>query len=91
AAIIMISVFGGFILGDNRVVKLIGIGLASAVFIDAFVLRPVLVPALMHGFGKANWFFPKWLDRITPQVAIEAADHDSPPEPDPVLVSAGSR
>jgi RND superfamily putative drug exporter len=91
AAIIMISVFGGFILGDNRVVKLIGIGLASAVFIDAFVLRTVLVPALMHAFGKANWFFPKWLDRITPQVAIEAADNELPPEPEQELVSAGSR
>jgi RND superfamily putative drug exporter len=91
AAIIMISVFGGFILGDNRVVKLIGIGLASAVFIDAFVLRTVLVPALMHAFGRANWFFPKWLDRIIPQVAIEAADDDSPPEPEPELVAAGSR
>ena len=74
AAIIMISVFGGFILGDNRVVKLIGIGLAGAIFIDAFILRTVLVPALMHLFGKANWYYPKWLDRITPQVSVEPAD-----------------
>ncbi len=75
AALIMIAVFGGFILGDARVIKLFGIGLASAVFLDAFVVRTVLVPSLMHLLGNANWFFPKWLDRITPQVSIE------PPEP----------
>ncbi|HST48157.1 MMPL family transporter [Jatrophihabitans sp.] len=75
AALIMIAVFGGFILGDARVIKLFGIGLASAVFLDAFVVRTVLVPSLMHLLGNANWFFPDWLDRITPQVSIE------PPEP----------
>lgn len=83
AAIIMIAVFGGFILGPNRVVKLIGIGLASAIFIDAFILRTILVPSLMHVFGKANWWFPKWLDRITPKVSVEppedgAGDRDEP-------------
>jgi RND superfamily putative drug exporter len=74
AAIIMIAVFGGFILGDARVIKLFGIGLATAVFLDAFVVRTVLVPSLMHLIGKANWFFPKWLDKITPQLSIEAED-----------------
>ncbi len=74
AAIIMIAVFGGFVLGDDRVVKLIGIGLASAIFIDAFILRTILVPALMHLLGRANWYFPKWLDRITPRVSFEPAD-----------------
>ncbi|HEX8768927.1 MAG TPA: MMPL family transporter, partial [Jatrophihabitans sp.] len=74
AAIIMIAVFGGFILGDARVIKLFGIGLASAVFLDAFVVRTILVPSLMHLLGDANWYYPKWLDRITPQVSIEAAD-----------------
>ncbi len=77
AAFIMITVFAGFILGDNRVVKLIGIGLASAIFIDAFILRTILVPSLMHLFGKANWFFPKWLDKITPKVSVEPPeDHE---------------
>jgi RND superfamily putative drug exporter len=80
AAIIMIAVFGGFILGDNRVVKLIGIGLASAIFIDAFILRTILVPAMMHLIGKANWYFPKWLDRITPRVSVEAADDGWDPD-----------
>jgi RND superfamily putative drug exporter len=74
AAIIMIAVFGGFILGDNRVVKLIGIGLAGAIFIDAFILRTVLVPAMMHLLGRANWYYPKWLDRVTPRVSVEPAD-----------------
>jgi putative drug exporter of the RND superfamily len=71
AALIMIAVFGGFVLGDLRAIKLFGIGLASAVFLDAFVLRTVLVPSLMHLLGKANWYYPKWLDKITPQVSVE--------------------
>jgi putative drug exporter of the RND superfamily len=83
AAIIMIAVFGGFILGDARVIKLFGIGLATAVFLDAFVVRTVLVPSLMHLLGKSNWYFPRWLDRITPQVSIEAPDDDDSTEPDP--------
>jgi RND superfamily putative drug exporter len=74
AALIMIAVFGGFILGDARVIKLFGIGLASAVFLDAFVVRTILVPSVMHLLGDANWYYPRWLDRITPQVSIEAAD-----------------
>ncbi|HEY2044631.1 MAG TPA: MMPL family transporter [Jatrophihabitans sp.] len=74
AAIIMIAVFGGFVLGDARVIKLFGIGLASAVFLDAFIVRTVLVPSLMHVIGKANWYYPAWLDRITPRISIEAAD-----------------
>jgi len=98
AAIIMISVFGGFILGDNRVVKLIGIGLASAIFIDAFILRTVLVPAIMHRIGKANWYFPAWLDKITPKVSVEPADDhwadeqlpDDPDEPERVREVVGA-
>ncbi len=74
AALIMIAVFGGFVLGDLRAIKLFGIGLASAVFVDAFVLRTVVVPSIMHMIGKANWYFPKSLERITPHVAIDADD-----------------
>jgi RND superfamily putative drug exporter len=81
AALIMIMVFFGFVLDPNRVVKMLGIGLASAVFLDAFILRTVLVPSLMHLIGKANWFFPKWLDRITPRVSVEPADDGWTPEP----------
>jgi RND superfamily putative drug exporter len=74
AAFIMIAVFGSFLLGNERTIKLVGIGLGGAVFLDAFILRTVLVPALMHQFGKANWYFPKWLDRITPRVSVEPDD-----------------
>jgi RND superfamily putative drug exporter len=74
AALIMITVFFGFVLDPNRAVKLLGVGLASAVFLDAFVLRTILVPSLMHLFGKSNWFFPKALDKITPHVSIDAED-----------------
>jgi len=71
AAIIMISVFGSFILGDDRTIKLFGVGLASAVLFDAFVIRLVLVPALMHLFGKASWWMPAALDRRLPRLSIE--------------------
>nr|WP_246405954.1 MMPL family transporter [Modestobacter versicolor] len=72
AGLIMIAVFGGFVLGDDRIIKLFGIGLGSAVLLDAFVVRTVLVPALMHRFGQANWYLPSWLDRVLPHVSIEA-------------------
>ena len=59
----MICVFLAFVFGGQRVVGEFGVGLAGAVFIDAFILRTVLVPALMHLFGRANWWLPGWLDR----------------------------
>jgi putative drug exporter of the RND superfamily len=71
AALIMIFVFGAFILDGQRVIAEFGIGLAVAVAIDAFILRTVLVPALMHMFGSANWWLPGWLDRILPRVSVE--------------------
>src|SRR5690349_2457684 len=74
AALIMIAVFGGFVLGDMRAIKIFGIGLASAVFLDAFLLRTVLVPSLMHVLGKSNWYLPRWLDRVTPRVSVEPPD-----------------
>ncbi|HET8929114.1 MAG TPA: MMPL family transporter [Acidimicrobiales bacterium] len=74
AATIMIAVFAGFLLEPVRVIKLLGLGLASAVFIDAFILRTVLVPSLMHLLGRSNWYFPAWLDRIVPHVSVEAPE-----------------
>jgi RND superfamily putative drug exporter len=74
AALIMMAVFGSFLLGDARAIKLVGIGLGGAIFLDAFILRTVLVPALMHVIGRPNWYFPKWLDRITPQFSVEPHD-----------------
>ena len=86
AAIIMIAVFLGFLLTPGRPIKIFGAGLASAVFLDAFILRTMLVPALMHIFGKANWYFPRWLDRITPRLSVEPPPgaleaHDQPFSP----------
>ncbi|HEX4820900.1 MAG TPA: MMPL family transporter, partial [Acidimicrobiales bacterium] len=72
AAAIMISVFMSFVLGDLRVLKLMGLGLATAVFIDATIVRMVLVPSTMELLGKANWWLPKWLDRIVPRISVEA-------------------
>jgi RND superfamily putative drug exporter len=92
AAAIMILVFASFALGPNAVIKQFGIGLAGAILIDAFVIRTVLVPALMHLFGRANWWLPGWLDRAIPQLNVEGRAPDSggpPPESDPVLVRSG--
>jgi len=74
AAAIMICVFVAFVFGGLRVIAEFGIGLAAAVFLDAFVLRTVLVPAVMHLFGAANWWLPRRLDRILPHLTVEPAD-----------------
>ncbi|MFG2643512.1 MMPL family transporter [Streptomyces sp. NPDC048370] len=71
AAVIMISVFLAFVLSGDRVVAMFGIALAAAVALDAFVLRTLLVPALMHMLGGANWWLPRWLDRRMPRISIE--------------------
>jgi putative drug exporter of the RND superfamily len=73
AAAIMVTVFASFLLGDERVVKLFGLGLASAVLVDALIIRSVLVPAIMHLFGKRAWWMPDWLSRILPNLAVEGA------------------
>ncbi|MEE1760134.1 MMPL family transporter [Streptomyces sp. SP18BB07] len=71
AAVIMISVFLAFVLSGDRVIAMFGIALAAAVALDAFVLRTLLVPALMHMLGGANWWLPRWLDRRMPRISIE--------------------
>ncbi|MFF7052365.1 MMPL family transporter [Streptomyces griseorubiginosus] len=71
AAVIMISVFLAFVLSGDRVIAMFGIALAAAVALDAFVLRTLLVPALMHLLGGANWWLPGWLDRRMPRISIE--------------------
>jgi RND superfamily putative drug exporter len=73
AALIMISVFLGFVLGDDPAIKMMGLGLATAIFIDATVVRMVLVPATMKLMGDANWWLPAWLDRILPTIDIDGA------------------
>jgi len=77
AGLIMIAVFAGFVLSGERLLQMIGLGLAGAVFLDAFVVRMMLVPAVMHRLGAANWWYPAWLERITPRVSVE------PPEEPP--------
>jgi RND superfamily putative drug exporter len=93
AAAIMVCVFGSFVLGDLRVLKVFGLGLAVAVFVDATVVRSVLVPATMELLGRANWWFPAWLDRIVPRVSVEvdvAGDQGiAGPVPAPEPVSVG--
>ena len=76
AALIMILVFASFALGDDVTIKQFGIGLAGAIIIDAFIVRTVIVPTLMHLFGRANWWLPRWLDRALPQLNVEGADTD---------------
>ncbi|WP_128435087.1 MMPL family transporter [Streptomyces cyaneus] len=71
AAVIMISVFLAFVLSGDRVIAMFGIALAAAVALDAFVLRTLLVPALMHMLGGANWWLPRWLDERMPRISIE--------------------
>jgi putative drug exporter of the RND superfamily len=71
AAAIMVAVFGAFVLSDDVFLKLIGIGLAASVLIDATVVRMVLVPAVMQLLGERNWWLPRWLDRTIPQLELE--------------------
>ncbi|MBK5287488.1 MAG: MMPL family transporter, partial [Acidimicrobiia bacterium] len=71
AAAIMVCVFGAFALGPDRALKMFGIGMATAVFVDATIVRLILVPATMELLGDRNWWLPQWLDRILPHVHIE--------------------
>jgi RND superfamily putative drug exporter len=85
AAAIMIVVFAAFIPSDEVFIKVIGVGMASAILIDATVVRMLLVPAIMHWLGKANWWLPKALDRRMPQLYVEGRpevflDSAAPPE-----------
>ena len=73
AAIIMAAVFGGFIFSHSTMIRPIGFALAFGVLLDAFVVRMLLIPALMHLAGDKAWWLPKWLDRILPDVDVEGA------------------
>ena len=85
AAAIMVAVFLSFALSDQRVIKEFGIGLSVAIFLDATVIRLMLVPAIMQTLSDANWWLPRWLDRLVPHVGVE-----TPAEPAP-LPEAGGR
>ena len=73
AAIIMISVFGGFIFADSAMIRPMGFGLAFGVLVDAFIVRMTLTPAIMALLGDRAWWMPKWLDRLTPNMDVEGA------------------
>ena len=75
AALIMVCVFSAFVLGDNRQLKLFGLGLAAAVAIDATIVRMLLVPATMELLGARNWWLPKWMDRLLPNIDVEGHHH----------------
>jgi RND superfamily putative drug exporter len=95
AAVIMILVFGSFILGGERVIKEFGIGLAAGILVDAILIRMCIVPSLMMLFGKWNWAFPKWLDRALPRLSVDADDlaahteDEGGPEPERELAGVG--
>ena len=93
AAAIMVFVFGSFILENDRVVKLMGTGLATAILLDATIVRMLLVPATMELLGERNWWLPRWLDRIIPTLDVEGhapaeidLGDERGPEPEPALV-----
>jgi RND superfamily putative drug exporter len=91
AAVIMIAVFAGFIGSDESMIKMMGFGLAVAVFFDAFVVRMALVPAVLALLGRRAWWLPKWLDRVLPDVDVEGeglrtAAGEAQPEREPARV-----
>jgi len=85
AASIMILVFGSFLLGGHRILAEFGFALGFSVLVDALVIRGLLVPALMHLLGPANWALPGWLDRLLPRLAVEAGEHAPATDPEGVL------
>jgi RND superfamily putative drug exporter len=85
AALIMVTVFLAFVFGESPAIKMLGLGLATAILIDATVVRMVLVPATMTLLGRANWWLPAWLDRVLPRVTTDAEHTDDIREqPQPV-------
>ncbi|MFI6676940.1 MMPL family transporter [Kribbella sp. NPDC050470] len=83
AALIMASVFAGFIFVHDPIIKAIGFGLTIGVLVDAFIIRMTLVPAVLSLLGDRAWWFPRWLDRITPKVDIEGESLRVNEEPEP--------
>jgi RND superfamily putative drug exporter len=90
AAAIMVLVFAAFVLGGERVIKLFGVGLASAVLLDALIVRSVLVPSLMLLAGKSNWWLPSWLDRVLPHLNVEGSAEAEAVERTPAQTPVGT-
>jgi putative drug exporter of the RND superfamily len=97
AAAIMVFVFGSFLLEPDRVVKLMGTGLATAILLDATIVRLLLVPATMELLGDKNWWLPRWLDRLLPNIDVEGhaeptlPEEEEVPAPEPALASSDVR
>ncbi len=87
AALIMISVFLGFVTSSDPTTKMFGLGLATAIFVDASIVRMVLVPATMKLMGDRNWWLPEWLDRLLPTIDIDGPTHTAD-EREPQLTAA---
>jgi RND superfamily putative drug exporter len=90
AAAIMITVFASFMIGEDRIIKLFGLGLSAAVFIDAVIIRTVLVPSLMQLFGRRAWWLPDWLDRILPRLHVEPSEGDPAPTGEHPVIAESS-
>ncbi len=82
AAAIMVTVFASFMIGEDRIIKLFGLGLSAAVLIDAVVIRTILVPAIMQLFGSRAWWIPDWLSRMLPRLHVEPGGPEPIPEVD---------
>jgi RND superfamily putative drug exporter len=89
AALIMVSVFGSFVLFDDRGMKTMGLGLATAILVDATIVRMLLVPAVMELLGERNWWWPKALRRLPSFDVEKEPDVRRPAEPEPEPVLAG--
>lgn len=81
AAAIMVAVFAAFALSDFVIVKQFGVGLATAVLVDATIVRLALLPAVLRLFGRRTWWIPTWLDRRLPHLDVEGTDHQQQPRP----------
>ena len=84
-ATIMVVVFASFTLSTDRTIKMIGLGMAAAIFVDGLIVRTVLVPAIMHTLGRRNWYLPSWLDRRLPHLEIEEGSAKRRDEHEPAL------
>jgi RND superfamily putative drug exporter len=88
AAFIMIVVFSAFIATTDRSIKMVGLGMATAIALDSLIVRTMLVPAIMHTLGRANWYLPPWLERRLPHLDLD--DDTATAAPERELVSVGS-
>jgi RND superfamily putative drug exporter len=87
AAFIIIVVFAAFIATTDRNIKMIGLGMATAIALDSLIVRTMLVPAIMHTLGRANWYLPSWLERRLPHLDLDD-DTAAAPEREPVSVGS---